>query len=73
MDTLDPRISRLDLQNNPADPANTVAEHQHWETYEVFVQPKSGSQPIHEGSLHAAAPGMALVHLRPKPNRLGYV
>ncbi len=71
MDTLDPRISRLDLQNNPNNPANTVAEHQHWETYEVFVQPKSGSQPIHEGSVHAAAPDMALVLAKEQFGRRG--
>lgn len=69
MDSLDPRINRLDLQRKTADHA--VAEHQHWETYEVFVQPKSGAQPTHEGSLHAAAPDMALILAKEQFGRRG--
>lgn len=73
MQSLDPRIQRLDLQPvaTTADLANTVSQHQHWETYEVFVQPKSGSQPIHEGSLHAASSDMALVLAKEQFGRRG--
>ena len=59
MDSLDPRVNRLDLQNNS--PENETAQHQHWETYEVFTQKKRGAQHLHVGSLHAASHEMALV------------
>ncbi len=59
MDSLDPRVNRLDLQKNT--PENETPQHQHWETYEVFTQKKRGAQHLHVGSLHAAGHEMALV------------
>ncbi|MEZ4886705.1 MAG: hypothetical protein R3E32_18395 [Chitinophagales bacterium] len=59
MDSLDPRVNRLDLQKNT--PENETGEHQHGVTYEILVQKKRGAQHIHVGSLHAASHEMALV------------
>ncbi len=59
MDSLDPRVNRLDLQSDT--PENETSQHQHWETYEVFTQKKRGAQHLHVGSLHAAGHEMALV------------
>ncbi len=69
--SLDPRVNRLNFQINKHTPGETISEHQHWETYEVFVQPKSGAQPVHEGSLHAADHDMALIFAKEQFARRG--
>lgn len=59
MNSLDPRMTRLDLQQD--EQAHKVQEHEYWPTYEVFVQAKRGKRFEHVGSLHAADPEVALV------------
>jgi ring-1,2-phenylacetyl-CoA epoxidase subunit PaaB len=60
MESLDPRINRLDLQKTASkDPV--VKERELWPTFEVFIQPKRGKQHQHAGSVHASDPEMALV------------
>lgn len=61
MDSLDPRVGRLDLQSNNNTSENETTQHQHWETYEVFTQKKRGAHHLHAGSLHAAGHEMAMV------------
>lgn len=65
---LDPRIQRLDLQQNSQNP-NPNPEHSHWETYEVMVQPKRGDAHTHAGSLHAPSPELALVFAKEQYGR----
>ncbi len=57
MKSLDPRINRLGLPKD-IDP---VAEHEYWQTYEVFHQDKRGRQHEHVGSVHAPDAELALV------------
>jgi hypothetical protein len=57
MKSLDPRINRVDLQNNDG---NLTAE-EVWHTYEVFHQEKRGKHHGHVGSVHAPDPEMALI------------
>lgn len=59
IESLDPRIRRIDLDKNPETVALNLMEN--WETYEVFHQRKRGEQHVHVGIVHAANPEMALV------------
>lgn len=58
MNSLDPRINRLDLQRGKE---ATVPEKTLWQTYEVFHQAIRGKQHSHVGSVHAPDPELALV------------
>lgn len=69
MSSLDPRINRLDLVKTTQ--AETIHPHQHWETYEVFVQAKRGGHHTHAGSLHAADHDMALIFAKEQFARRG--
>ncbi|QQS30597.1 MAG: 1,2-phenylacetyl-CoA epoxidase subunit B [Sphingobacteriales bacterium] len=69
MSSLDPRINRLDLVKTAN--AETISQHQHWETYEVFVQAKRGGHHTHVGSLHAADHDMALIFAKEQFARRG--
>jgi len=59
MKSLDPRINRLDITDAASE--KVLTKHEHWQTYEVFVQKRRGAQHQHEGSLHAATDDMALM------------
>ncbi len=58
MNTLDPRIKRLDIKKVEAGEMQTNS---HLPTYEVFHQEKRGKQVVHVGIVHAPNPEMALV------------
>ncbi len=58
MNTLDPRIRRLDLKKTEGGAESTNS---HLITWEVFHQEKRGKQVTHVGIVHAANPEMALV------------
>ena len=64
---LDPRIRRLDLDNNP----NTVIvnEMENFITYEVFHQRKRGEQHEHVGIVHAPDAEMALIFAKEQYGR----
>lgn len=59
MNSLDPRVNKLNLQTHN----NNIPtqQHEHWETYEVFAQNKRGEPHEHVGSLHAPDYTLALV------------
>lgn len=59
MKSLDPRINRLDVEKTIKAPLTEA--HEHWQSFEVFVQKKQGAAHVHEGSLHAPNGQMALV------------
>lgn len=69
MSSLDPRINRLDLVKTAQ--AEGIQPHQHWETYEVFIQAKRGGHHTHAGSLHAADHDMALIFAKEQFARRG--
>src|ERR1051325_6050797 len=58
MESLDPRINRLDFKKLEEGEEHTNS---HLETYEVFHQEKRGKQVGHVGIVHASSPEMALV------------
>lgn len=58
MNSLDPRINRLNLDKNSASDTSTNS---HLITWEVFHQEKRGKQVVHVGIVHAADAEMALV------------
>ena len=60
MQSIDPRINRLELPAND-DGKNVLEELEQWETYEVFHQKKRGEQHVHCGIVHATTPEMALI------------
>jgi len=58
MESLDPRITRLDFKKMEAGEEQTNS---HLVTFEVFHQEKRGKQVIHVGIVHASTPEMALI------------
>ena len=58
MNSLDPRIKRLDLKDGETQPVHTNS---HLITWEVFHQDKRGKQHGHVGSVHASSPELALI------------
>src|SRR4051812_20381453 len=58
MESLDPRIKRLDFKKLGVGEEHTNS---HLVTYEVFHQEKRGKQVTHVGVVHASDPEMALV------------
>jgi ring-1,2-phenylacetyl-CoA epoxidase subunit PaaB len=58
MESLDPRIKRLDFKKIEDGEEHTNS---HLVTYEVFHQEKRGKQVTHVGIVHASNPEMALV------------
>jgi ring-1,2-phenylacetyl-CoA epoxidase subunit PaaB len=61
--SLDPRVTRLP-EVSPQIRDETVIHHEQFETYEVFVQPKSARPFQHEGSVHA--PNLELAYVLAK-------
>ena len=58
MESLDPRVNRLDLKKIDEGEEQTNS---HLITWEVFHQDKKGRQAVHAGVVHASSPEMALV------------
>lgn len=58
MNSLDPRVKRLDFKKNEAGEEHTSS---HLITWEVFHQEKRGKQVTHVGIVHASNSEMALV------------
>jgi ring-1,2-phenylacetyl-CoA epoxidase subunit PaaB len=67
IESLDPRIRRIDLEKNPEHVVLNIMEN--WETYEVFHQRKRGEHHVHVGIVHAANPEMALVFAKEQYGR----
>jgi ring-1,2-phenylacetyl-CoA epoxidase subunit PaaB len=65
--SFDPRVNRLDLQNNPQ--VQNVAEDENWQTWEVFHQKKRGEHHIHVGIVHAPDEQLAMVFAKEQYGR----
>jgi ring-1,2-phenylacetyl-CoA epoxidase subunit PaaB len=65
--SFDPRVNRLDLQNNPQ--VQNIAEDENWQTWEVFHQKKRGEHHIHVGIVHAPDEQLALVFAKEQYGR----
>ena len=68
MNSLDPRIKRLDFKKLEQGDEKTNS---HLITWEVFHQEKRGKQVIHVGIVHAASPEMALILAKEQYARRG--
>jgi ring-1,2-phenylacetyl-CoA epoxidase subunit PaaB len=66
--SLDPRVNRLPISEQP----NELSPDQSiWVTWEVFHQEKKGKQPVHAGIVHAPAADMALLFAKEQYARRG--
>lgn len=68
LNSLDPRIQRLDLKKLADGETHTNS---HLVTYEVFHQEKRGKQPTHVGIVHASTPEIALMYAKEQYSRRG--
>jgi ring-1,2-phenylacetyl-CoA epoxidase subunit PaaB len=69
--SLDPRIIRASIpaeQEQPFAPKETMDQFQ---TFEVFVQSKTGGHHAHVGSVHAPTPEMAMSYAKEQYGRRG--
>ena len=64
---IDPRIKRLDLQNNPLQVV--LNDMENWGTFEVFHQRKRGEHHEHVGIVHAPDAELALVFAKEQYGR----
>lgn len=64
--SLDPRINRLDIENERQGFGQTNS---HWITWEVFHQEKRGKQVAHVGIVHAPSADLALVFAKEQYGR----
>ena len=69
--SLDPRVTRMSLDENETMPQNTLKAQDHWETYEVFHQKKRGQHHAHVGIVHAPNDELALVFAKEQYARRG--
>ena len=69
--SLDPRVTRLGIEDNATASLPTKSDLDQHQTYEVFHQQKSGARHIHVGSLHAPTPELALILAKEQYGRRG--
>lgn len=69
--SLDPRVSRLELEAETHHPQAVLGREDHWETYQVFHQRKRGDKHVGVGIVHAPSAEMALVFAKEQYARRG--
>lgn len=69
--SLDPRVTRLQIDPDRPDPIEPKPELDQLQTYEVFHQQKSGGRHVHVGSLHAPSQELALLLAKEQYGRRG--
>ena len=69
--SLDPRVTRLQIQADPDTPFPPRADLDQFQTYEVFHQAKSGAHHVHVGCVHAPNAEMAIVLAKETYGRRG--
>lgn len=69
--SLDPRITRADLDDDSSIGNLTVHVNEHFQTYEVFQQVKRGNHHQHVGSVHAPNAEMAMLFAKEQYCRRG--
>ncbi len=69
--SLDPRVTRLNIQADPDTAAEPKSELDQFQTYEVFHQAKTGAHHMHVGCVHAPNPEMAIVLAKETYGRRG--
>ena len=71
INSLDPRVTRLELEAGQEHPAAVLKPEEHWETYQVFHQRKRGEKHSSVGIVHAPSAEMALVFAKEQYGRRG--
>jgi ring-1,2-phenylacetyl-CoA epoxidase subunit PaaB len=69
--SLDPRINRAEIPENPDTTFIPKEELDQFKTFEVFHQPKSGARHLHVGSVHAPTPELAIAFAKEQYARRG--
>lgn len=67
--SLDPRVSRLQLPDSAPSASDSLTELNHLQTYEVFHQAKSGGRHTHVGSVHAPNAELAVLFAKEQYGR----
>ncbi len=71
MISLDPRVTRMNIEADSAPELEPKAELDQFHTYEVFHQAKSGAHHVHVGIVHAPNADMALLMAKEQYARRG--
>jgi ring-1,2-phenylacetyl-CoA epoxidase subunit PaaB len=71
MISLDPRVTRMNIDADSAPELEPKAELDQFHTYEVFHQAKSGAHHVHVGIVHAPNADMALLMAKEQYARRG--
>ena len=69
--SLDPRVTRMQIDPSQADPLEPKPELDQFQTFEVFHQGKSGAHHVHVGSVHAPNRELALLLAKEQYGRRG--
>ena len=71
--SLDPRINRAHIPEEQETPFEPKGAMDQFQTFEVFVQSKSGGHHTHVGSVHAPTPEMAMSYAKEQYGRRGQI
>ncbi len=69
--SLDPRVTRMQIDPERKDPLEPKPELDQFQTFEVFHQGKSGAHHVHVGSVHAPNRELALLLAKEQYGRRG--
>ncbi|MFZ9976578.1 MAG: hypothetical protein ACO3GR_00630 [Candidatus Kapaibacteriota bacterium] len=69
--SLDPRITRAKIPSEQEQPFESKESMDQFQTFEVFVQSKTGAHHAHVGSVHAPTPEMAMSYAKEQYGRRG--
>ncbi len=69
--SLDPRVTRMNLDAEQSAPAEPKPALDQFQTFEVFHQAKSGAHHTHVGCVHAPSPELALLLAKEQYGRRG--
>jgi len=69
--SLDPRVTRMAIEQDPGSAPEPKAELDQFHTYEVFHQGKTGAHHVHVGIVHAPNPELALLLAKEQYGRRG--
>jgi ring-1,2-phenylacetyl-CoA epoxidase subunit PaaB len=65
--SLDPRIERLHIEQQPQ--SGGLAQNEHWDTFAIFHQNKRGEPHVFVGIVHAPDPELALLFAKEQYGR----
>ncbi|MCX6140685.1 MAG: hypothetical protein NTX15_07660 [Candidatus Kapabacteria bacterium] len=69
--SLDPRVTRMQIDTERQDPLEPKPELDQFQTFEVFHQAKSGAHHVHVGNVHAPNRELALLLAKEQYGRRG--